>query len=208
MNEITGFKEWVSGMYKTVVADPPWDVKLGANWKTAKTDKGRPQRFYPTMQLEEIKSIHVPSDKKAHLYLWVVNQHMDWGYEVARAWGFSEFVQVLTWAKPGKGVGRFQSNTEHCLLFRKGGRAQNAFGMTGGTWFNWPRGRHSAKPNDFYSLVESTSPGPYLELFARQCRPNWKCLGNEVGGKEDIRKTLGTTQSVPNTNSDIQNHQT
>ena len=25
--------------------------------------------------------------EQANLYLWVVNQHIDWGYEVARCWG-------------------------------------------------------------------------------------------------------------------------
>jgi N6-adenosine-specific RNA methylase IME4 len=179
-----------TGNFRTIVADPPWDVALGKNWKSRFTDLARPQRFYPTMSLEEIKTISVPSANQAHLYLWVVNQHMDWGFEVARAWGFPEYVQVITWNKPGLGCGQFQCNTEQCLLFRKGGRRKNAFGKTGGTGFNWSRGKHSEKPNDFYSLVEKTSPGPYLELFARKCRQGWTCLGNEVGKKQDIKDSL------------------
>lgn len=185
-----------AGQFRTVVADPPWDMSLGAKWKTRFTDKARPQKHYPTMQLDEIKAIHVPAAKQAHLWLWVVNQHVDWGFEVARAWGFDEYVQMLTWRKPGRGCGQFQCNTEQCMLFRRGGRRQNAFGKTGGTGFDWPRGRHSQKPNDFYSLVESVSPGPYLEMFSRQCRPGWTCLGNEVGEKQDIRQTLGTQPGV------------
>lgn len=68
----------------------------------------------------------------AHLWLWVLSQHIDWGYMVARAWGF-EPLQTLTWCKPGLGVGRFQCNTEHVLLCRKGGRHGNPFGPTNGT---------------------------------------------------------------------------
>ncbi len=195
-----------AGLFRTIVADPPWDVQQGSTWKTRFTDKARPQRFYPTMDLEAIKGMRIPVARQAHLYLWVVNQHVNWGWEVANAWGFDEYVQILTWAKPGRGVGRFQSNTEHCLLFRKGGRRGNAFGQTAGTHYGWDRGRHSAKPDDFYSLVEATSPGPYLELFSRKCRPGWTCLGNEVGDKQDINQSLaqpnfgsGTSQTAPST---------
>jgi len=29
-------------------------------------------------------------------------------------------------------------------------------------------------------VVESVSPGPYLEMFARRKRPGWQSWGNEV----------------------------
>ena len=48
------------------------------------------------------------------------------------------------------------------------------------TWFTWPRGRHSAKPDAFLDLVEQVSPGPYLELFARRNRLGWDTWGNEA----------------------------
>jgi N6-adenosine-specific RNA methylase IME4 len=119
------------------------------------------------------------TERKAHLWLWVLNQHIDWGYEVARAWGF-EPQQMLTWRKPGLGTGRFQCNTESVLVCRKGGPAGNPFGATGGTGFDWPRGRHSEKPAAFFDLVERVSPGPYLEMFARCRRLGWDSHGNEI----------------------------
>jgi transcriptional regulator with XRE-family HTH domain len=48
------------------------------------------------------------------------------------------------------------------------------------TWFNWKRGRHSAKPEAFLDLVEQTSPGPYLELFARRQRLGWDTWGDQA----------------------------
>jgi N6-adenosine-specific RNA methylase IME4 len=45
------------------------------------------------------------------------------------------------------------------------------------TWFRWPRGAHSAKPPAFLDLVERVSPGPYVELFARQPRLGWDSWG-------------------------------
>jgi N6-adenosine-specific RNA methylase IME4 len=120
---------------------------------------------------------------KAHLWLWVLSQHTDWGHEVALAWGFDEYVTMLTWNKPGLGTGQFQCNTEHILLYRKGGSVGNAFGKTGGTGFRWPRppGKiHSAKPPEAYALCERVSPGPYYEMYARQRRENWTQMGDQL----------------------------
>lgn len=46
------------------------------------------------------------------------------------------------------------------------------------TWFNWPRGRHSVKPAAFGDLVETISPGPYVELFCRAPRLGWDSWGH------------------------------
>jgi N6-adenosine-specific RNA methylase IME4 len=40
--------------------------------------------------------------------------------------------------------------------------------------------KHSKKPKRSYEIIESTSPGPYLEIFARSKRPGWVSWGNEV----------------------------
>lgn len=41
---------------------------------------------------------------------------------------------------------------------------------------------HSAKPPEFYKLVERLTGerGPYAELFGRDLRPNWHVFGNQV----------------------------
>lgn len=174
---------------RTIVADPPWSPKLGSTWATATTDKARPQKHYGTLSLPEIEAHQPDTEPQAHLWLWSLSQHMDWGWQVCRAWGF-EPVQTLTWCKPGMGVGRFQCNTEHVIVARKGSRHGNPFNVTGGTWFTWPRGRHSAKPDEFYDLVERVSPGPYLEMYARRRRPGWDAWGNEV--PEPIYGACGT----------------
>jgi len=168
--------------YKCIVADPPWQPTMAIINSPASgigASKASPQRHYKTMTVEEIEKISVPSADKCHLWLWVLSQHIDWGYRVSRAWGF-EPLQTITWCKPGMGVGRFQCNTEHILVCRKGTRHGNAFGMTNGTWFNWPRGKHSEKPDEFYDLVESVSPGPRIDVFARRQREGWMVWGNEV----------------------------
>jgi N6-adenosine-specific RNA methylase IME4 len=36
------------------------------------------------------------------------------------------------------------------------------------------------KPDELYDIIESCSPGPYVELFARFKRTGWSHWGNEV----------------------------
>lgn len=172
--------------YCTVVADPPWQPTLGATWNSRMTDKAGPQRFYETLSVPEIIALRPRMAPQAHLYIWCVTQHVDWGYEVAKAWG-AEPITLLTWKKPGLGAGRFRCNTEHVLVARKGPRAGNPFGRggrhaqaTNGTLFDWPRGRHSEKPAEFYKLVEWLSLSPRLEMYAREERPGWEAWGKEA----------------------------
>lgn len=61
----------------------------------------------------------------------------------------------------------------------KGTADRMKLARAGSSWFHWPRGEHSAKPEAFLDLVESVSPGPYLELFARRNRLGWDTWGNE-----------------------------
>lgn len=41
------------------------------------------------------------------------------------------------------------------------------------SWWEWPQGQHSAKPDAFLDIVERVSPGPYAELFSRRARFGW-----------------------------------
>lgn len=163
----------MSDLPRTVVADPPWWPRLHQNTvgRSIGPYRAGPQRYYRLMKVPEICEMKPVTARKAHLYLWVLNQHVDWGYEVARSWGF-EPIQLITWAKAGLGTGQFQCNSESFLVCRKGTPAGNAFGRTKGTWFQWRRNErvHSRKPDGFFDLVERCSPGPYLEMFARVAR--------------------------------------
>jgi len=54
------------------------------------------------------------------------------------------------------------------------------------TWWAWPRGAHSAKPDAFLDIVEQVSPGPYVELFARRARFGWDYWGDESLGTAEM----------------------
>lgn len=54
------------------------------------------------------------------------------------------------------------------------------------SWWEWPRCGHSVKPAAFLDIVEQVSPGPYVELFARQPRLGWDSWGY---GYENVLST-------------------
>lgn len=172
----------VSQRYRTIVADPPWDVKRsfgGANWQRG--DRERPELDYPTMGLDEIGALPVRdlAAKDAHLYLWTTQGFLRDTHWIAEAWGFKP-VATLVWCKPPGGFvgGTFYPNTEFILFCRRGSLAASE--KINGQWFAWPRGEHSAKPDAFLDMVERVSPAPRLEMFARRQRLGWDTWGNEA----------------------------
>jgi hypothetical protein len=49
---------------------------------------------------------------------------------------------------------------------------------------------HSRKPDEQYALIESCSPGAYLEMFARHARPGWTVWGDESSDEVTPRGTV------------------
>jgi N6-adenosine-specific RNA methylase IME4 len=179
------------GGFSTIVADPPWDVKAGPppsgdgeKWGRPNGGNGGASRplKYNTMTVEEIAAMPVKekANDDAHLYIWTINAYVRETYDIARAWGF-EPSTMLYWLKSPMGIGlggAFSLCVEPILFCRRGKLAAKK--RLDRNWWNWPRGRHSAKPEEFQTIVESVSPGPYLELFARRERPGWTTWGNEA----------------------------
>ena len=174
--------------FKCIVADPPWRYKN--TMPVTGNDAGYPGRYersktnYATMTVEKITELPVRelADKAGcHLYLWTTKDHLEYSWGIVRAWGFTP-KQILTWCKKPKGMigfGTFSGCTEFVMFAVTGKRAIH-HNRCNRTWWEWPRGKHSAKPEAFQDIVESVSPGPYLELFARRKRLGWSVWGNEV----------------------------
>lgn len=119
------------------------------------------------------------SSGNAHLYLWITNRSLPKGFSLLERWGY-RYVTMLTWCKPSIGLGNyFRGSTEQVLFGVRGSLPLLKNNV--GTWFAADRGvRHSQKPDAFYELVESCSPGPWLDVFARSERPGWVTWGAEV----------------------------
>lgn len=167
--------------FSTIYADPPWGESGGGRIKRGA------DRHYPLMKTRDIAALPVSNlaHNDAHLYLWVTNNFLPDGLRVMEAWGF-RYVTAITWLKDGKpGLGQyFRGLTEHCMFgvrgkvpYRIKPNGHRAQGVTG---FVAPRQEHSTKPEAMRSMIETVSPGPYLELFARKAAPGWHVWGNEV----------------------------
>lgn len=166
--------EGLTGPYSTITADPPWE----SMHQRSTYHRGKPERHYGTVSTNFICDLPVAdlAMPDSHLWLWGVNRVMEDAYRVVRAWGFTP-MSLLTWCKPGPGMGYYlRSNTEHAILATRGRPLVPASPPTS-SWFQWPRSSHSAKPAAFYDLVEQVSPGPYVELFAREPRLGWDHWG-------------------------------
>ena len=189
--------------YHTIVVDPPWQFDQA--WAT----NGNPYLFYgvrgrkprgavanySVMTLQDIAELPVgdwADPDGAHLYLWTTNTFMDEAYDLVRAWGFKPKT-ILTWVKPRLGMGTYYRNsTEHVIFAVKG--SLKTLRKDCRTAFYGVQGRHSEKPAAFYDMVETMSPGPYLDVFARKQRFNWHTWGNEAftapGLPEPVRSPL------------------
>lgn len=173
--------------FKTILADPPWQFQ-NRTGKVAPEHK-RLNR-YSTMTLQQIMQLPVEevSDDKSHLYLWVPNALLPEGLEVMKAWGF-EYKTNLVWEKvrkdgqpDGRGVGFYFRNVTELLLFGVKGSGNRTLqpGRSQVNLLRTMKREHSRKPDEFIPLIESCSPGPYLEMFARGIRPNWTLWGNQA----------------------------
>jgi N6-adenosine-specific RNA methylase IME4 len=109
--------------YRTIVADPPWQVKTGPDWAS-----NGPSRdlTYPTLTVDEIKALPVRGlsdnvDDDAHLYLWTINAYLRDAFDVARSWGFHHSATICWCKEPmGSGLGgTWVTNVEFVLFCRR-----------------------------------------------------------------------------------------
>jgi N6-adenosine-specific RNA methylase IME4 len=183
--------------FKTILADPPWRF-LNRTGKVA--PEHRRLSRYGTLSVEEIGGLPVAqiAEPTAHLYLWVPNALLPEGLQVMKAWDFAYKGNII-WHKlrkdggsDGRGVGFYFRNVTEVILF--GTRGKNARTLAPGrrqvNYIGTRKREHSRKPDEQYDIIESCSPGPYLELFARGVRPNWTNWGDQADiGYEPSWKT-------------------
>ena len=159
--------------YSVIYADPPWQYD-----NTGIT--GAAEKHYPTLEIEKICNLQIPSADNAVLFLWVTNPFLKEGIQVCEAWGF-EYKTNIVWIKERAGQG-FYVKGQHELLFIavKGNFRPNDCLYIKSVVFE-AKGEHSQKPRKFYEIIETLYPNQkYLELFARSKRDGWEAWGKEV----------------------------
>ena len=168
--------------YACIAIDPPWNERGGG-----KVKRGA-DRHYPLMKTPDIIRCILtapcwhPGDD-AHLWLWVTDNHLPDGLQVMSALGF-RFIRTMPWVnqKNGKlqiGLGQYMRGShELCLLGVRGKTMKPAKAPPSVVIAE--RTKHSQKPVEAFAAIEQVSPGPRLEMFAREPRGGWDVWGNEV----------------------------
>ena len=159
--------------FGTVYADPPWSY--GNQATRSSTDK-----HYKTMPLADICSLPIEqlAAETSHLHLWTTNGFLHEAFDVIAAWGFT-YKSCFVWTKPQMGIGNYWRVSHEFMLLGVRGKLTFAdHGMM--SWIQDHRRKHSAKPDVVRDMIEKASPGPRLELFARQQAEGWTSWGNQV----------------------------
>lgn len=186
----------LTGRFGSILIDPPWRFQ---NRTGKMAPEHRRLRRYETMSFEGIAALPVGDIAlpRSHLYLWTPNALIHEALGIMAAWGFT-YKTNLIWLKvrkdgepDGRGVGFYFRNVTEMVLFgvrgklrtREAGRRQTNVIIT-------RKQEHSWKPDDQYRIIESCSPGPYLELFARKQTPNWTSWGDQAETYEESRPVV------------------
>ena len=174
------------GTYSTILIDPPWRFQN-------RTGKMAPEhkrlRRYATMSFDEIAELPVARYAKtpSHLYLWCPNALLPEALGIMASWGF-KYKSNIVWYKirkdggpDGRGVGFYFRNVTELVLFGVRGSLRTLKpGRTQVNILSTRKQEHSRKPQEVYGIIERCSPGPYLELFARERIEGWTQWGDEV----------------------------
>jgi N6-adenosine-specific RNA methylase IME4 len=178
------------GPFPLIYADPPWKWgHFGEQDKENEQGKGRtPDQHYPTLTYDEIMDYQVDGKlvrdiafKDAALFLWCTSANIELALKVMQAWGF-EYKAHAVWVKDKSGMGLVFRNKHEPLLYGTRGNMPGPQFQPPST-FEYPRGRHSAKPSEIRAAIEQMYPNfdvsTRLELFARETVPGWTPYGFE-----------------------------
>jgi len=184
--------------HQIILADCPWPYASRAHHSKTRFGGGVHGQ-YQVMSIKDLARLPIwdVAAKDALLFLWVTGPHLANAFTLISAWDFSFVTNAFTWMKQNKsgkglffGVGAYsKSNAEFCLLAKRGKTLLPATNSVSSAVLS-PVEAHSKKPSQVAERIEKMYPNlSKLELFARQQRDGWLCLGNEITGN-DIRVDL------------------
>jgi len=161
--------------YAVIYADPPWQ------YDHQEAPNREIENHYGTMSLSDICGLDIPAANDAVLYMWTTAPKLREAFDVIDSWGF-EYVTGAVWDKQKIGMGYwFRGQHEHLLVAKRGGISPPDTGARQSSVISEERGKHSAKPNHVYDLIEAAFPDrDRLELFARESREGWESWGDEI----------------------------
>jgi N6-adenosine-specific RNA methylase IME4 len=166
--------------YGVIYADPEWQFEVYS--RDTGMDRAA-DNHYPTSGTDAICArpvADIAADDCA-LFLWATVPMLPDALRVMTAWGF-DYKSHCIWAKDRIGTGYWFRNQHELLLVGTRGKIPApAMGTQVASLVDAPVGKHSAKPVQFYDLIEAYFPTlPKIELNARAARPGWDAWGYEA----------------------------
>lgn len=207
-----GNVETVAGRYDVLVIDPPWPMRkidrdvrpnqVEFDYPTMSVMCERP--WWPddvrincaisderepcnSIECSVGRIIHEQGEMRAHecnmhVWLWTTHKFLPDALALLDNW-HARYVCTFVWHKPGgfQPIGLPQYNSEFALYARIGSPSfidTKAFP----TCFEAPRGKHSEKPAEFYSMVRRVTTGRRLDMFNRRTIEGFDGWGLEAAG--------------------------
>lgn len=190
--------------YSIIYADPPWDYggKMQYDKTTIKSENEgfKKEIFissasfkYPTVKLENLKKLDVNSiaADDSLLFLWTTGPQLSNSIELGTSWGFEYKTVAFVWDKMIHNPGRYTlSQTEFCLVFKKGKIPTPRGARNIRQLVTVPRGIHSEKPEAVIDGITKMFPEQKkIELFARKNYLGWDNWGLEIPNSKIEIKT-------------------
>ena len=162
--------------YQVIYADPPWKYR-----ELTTTKNRRIENHYPTMLLQDIKDMEIPSAKDSICYLWATSPKLKEALEVMEAWEF-DYRSSLIWDKLTMGMGYwFRIQHELLLVGVKGSFPSPKPCQRIRSVVSMKKTKHSVKPDYIRRKISEWFPdASKIELFARDKFEGWATFGNEV----------------------------
>ena len=179
----SGIEDLPTDTYRVIYADPPWSYNDSQAVKgDYGTGTGAANSHYPSMTLTELKALDINAlaNDDAVLFLWATCPLLVEALELVKAWGFKYKAQFV-WNKTKHNMGHYNSVRHELLLVCTKGSCLPDANQLINSVQHIERTKHSAKPEEFRTIIETLYLGKKIELFRRGEAPEgWDVWGNEA----------------------------
>jgi N6-adenosine-specific RNA methylase IME4 len=189
--------------FSVIYADPPWDYggkmqfdksgKLEHNGDLSKTVFISAANFqYPTVKTADLMRIPILdlAEEDCLLFMWATSPHLAQAIQLGEAWGFKYRTVAFVWDKMNHNPGQYTlSNTELCLVFKRGKIPTPRGARNEQQLIRAPRGKHSEKPVEVLEAITRMFPTQSkIELFARRPAKGWTVWGLDMVMKSNLEE--------------------
>ena len=170
--------------YKTIVIDPPWDIK--ANFTNVMRTGLKTDLPYTTMTDSEITQFPIgdfTDDISCALFMWTTHSKLPATLDIIKTWKF-KYHCMFVWHKNHAittlGINR---NCEFIVFAYKGKYPFRYKGKALFTCFKANVAKHSEKPTEFYAMIKPKTSAPRIDIFARKRHDGFDAWGDQVESK-------------------------